>query len=159
MKNICKIIFLALIYTSLISCLTQKEKEENKKVYAKMIKANHFKFIAQQAIPMRMPVFQLTSDYSLSISKDTIDCYLPYFGVATMAPYGSTNNGIQFISTKFSYDKQSKKNGSYEITIIPKDTDKASKLYLTISETGYASLNVTSTFRDPITFNGIIVKK
>ena len=159
MKNICKIIFLVLISTFLLSCLTQKEKEENKKIYAKIIKANHFKFIAQQAIPMRMTPVQLTSEYSLKVTKDTIDCYLPYFGVATMAPYGSTNNGIQFISTKFSYSKESKNNGSYEITIIPKDTDKASRLYLTISETGYASLNVTSTFRDPITFNGIIEKK
>ncbi len=158
MKNIFRLLVFALINTLLISCLTQKEKEENKKVVAKILKTNNFKFTAQQAIPMRMTLIQLTSEYNLKVSKDTLDCYLPYFGVATQVPYGSTNNGIQFISTKFSYDKVSKPNGSYEITIIPGDTDKVNRMYLTVSENGYANLSVTSNFRDPISFNGVIEK-
>ncbi|TKB96014.1 DUF4251 domain-containing protein [Pedobacter cryophilus] len=159
MKNISKILFLAFLSTFLLSCLTQKEKEENKSEITKILKANSFKFIAQQALPMRMTAVQLTSEYTLTVSPDSINCFLPYFGVATQAPYGGTNNAIEFITTDFTYDKKSNTDGSYEITIIPKKTDKATRLYLNISASGYASLNVSSNYRDPINFNGVIVKR
>ena len=159
MKNLFKILFTCCLFPFLISCLTQKEKEENKKLIVKIVKSNNFKFVAQQAIPLRMSPQQLTSEYSLIISPDSINCYLPYFGVATQVPYGSTDMGIQFTTTKFSYDKNTKSDGSYEILIIPKETDKATKLFLQISENGFASLKVLSNNRDPITFDGSIEKR
>ena len=159
MKNIFKILFLAFISTFLFSCLTQKEKEENIYQITKILKANQFKFIAQQALPMRMTPVQLTSEYTLTVTPDSINCFLPYFGVATQAPYGGTNNAIEFITTDFSYNKKSNTDGSYEITIIPKKTDKATKLYLNISPSGYANVNVSSNYRDPINFTGVVVKR
>jgi Domain of unknown function (DUF4251) len=159
MKNISKMLFLAFISTFLLSCLTQKEKEENKSQITKILKANNFKFIAQQALPMRMTAVQLTSEYFLTVSPDSINCFLPYFGVATQAPYGGTNNAIEFITTDFTYAKKSNANGSFEITIIPKKTDKATKLFLSISADGYANLNVASNYRDPINFYGVIEKR
>ena len=44
-------------------------------------------------------------------------------------------------------------------TIIPKKTDKATKLYLSISADGFANLNVASNYRDPINFYGVIEKR
>lgn len=157
MKNFFKILFICCLFPFFISCLTQKE--ENKKLILKIVESNNFKFIAQQAIPLRMSPQQLTSEYSLIVSPDSINCYLPYFGVATQIPYGSTDMGIQFITTKFSYNKKPKSDGNYEIVIIPNETDKATKLYLQITENGFASLNVLSRNRDPITFNGSIEKR
>jgi lauroyl/myristoyl acyltransferase len=159
MKNLIKIILACCLFPFFTSCLTQKEKEENRKLIVKIVMSNNFKFVAQQANPLRMMPRQLTSEYSLIVSPDSINCYLPYFGVATQVPYGSTDMGIQFITTKFSYDKKTKSDGSYEIVIIPIETDKVTKLYLQISENGFASLNVTSNYRDPITFIGSIEKR
>ncbi len=159
MKNLIKIICICCLSSLLISCLTQKEKEENRKLIAKIIAGNNFKFVAQQANPLRMTPRQLTSEYSLIVSPDSINCDLPYFGVATQVPYGSTDMGIHFITTKFSYDKKSKSDGSYDIVIIPNETDKATKLFLQISENGVASLNVLGNYRDPITFIGSIEKR
>lgn len=159
MKNLVKILITSCLSLFFISCLTQKEKEENRKLIAEIIAGNNFKFIAQQANPMRMNPLQLTSEYSLIVSSDSIKCDLPYFGVATQVPYGGTDMGIKFISTKFSYNKKSNPNGGYEIAIIPSETDKATKLFLQISENGYATLNVLSNYRDPINFNGTIEKR
>ncbi|MEO5909294.1 MAG: DUF4251 domain-containing protein [Pelobium sp.] len=161
--TIYKITFLLILCILATSCLTQKEKETNRSQVNEMIKNNRFKFEAQQANPLRPDIISanlrnLNGNYSLSLSKDTLKCYLPYFGVARSAPYNSTDNGLNFTSTDFSYDKVEKSKGAYEITIIPNDTDKANKLYFTISENGSASLNVTSNNRDPISFTGNILK-
>lgn len=157
-----KITFLLSLCVLMASCLTQKEKEANKSQIIAMIKNNRFKFEAQQANPLRPNIIsanlrQLNGYYGLSLSKDSLKCYLPYFGVARQAPYNSNDNGLDFISTDFSYDKVEKSDGSYEITIVPNDTDKANKLYFTISENGSATLNVTSNNRDPISFTGNII--
>ncbi len=167
MKNLFSFNYLILLFISstiLSSCATQKEKQERITLIDSLIKNNDFKFVAQQANPLRgglvsQRLTQLDGSYFLKISSDTLNCYLPYFGVARQAPYGSTNNGIQFISTDFSYDKANKEKGSYQITIIPKNTEKANKLFLSISESGMAILNVNSNNRDAISFTGNIEKR
>jgi hypothetical protein len=167
MKNLIhlnQIFLFVLISMIFISCATQKEKDLRISMVDSLIKNNDFKFVAQQANPLRgglisQRLTQLDGSYYLKISKDSINCYLPYFGVAQTAPYGSTDNGIQFISTVFTYDKASKEKGSYQITIIPKNTEKANRLFLSISESGMATLNVNSNYRDPISFTGNIEKR
>lgn len=144
------------------SCATQKEKQMRLTLVDSLIKTNNFKFVAQRANPLRgnivsQRLLQLDSYYYLKVSKDTIVSYLPFFGVVQQAPYGSNDNGIQFTSTNFTLDKKATRNG-FDITIIPKKTDKATKLFLNISETGVATLNVTSNTRDAISFSGNIEK-
>ncbi|OAQ42215.1 hypothetical protein A5893_03620 [Pedobacter psychrophilus] len=167
MKNLFSFKYLILIFISLTilsSCATQKEKQARITLIDSLIKNNDFKFVAQQANPLRGGLIsqrlrQLDNSYFLKISKDSINCYLPYFGVAQQAPYGSTNNGIQFISTDFSYDKTVDSKGGYQITISPKNTDKARTLYLMIGQSGNATLNVNSNNRDAISFTGNIEKR
>ena len=146
----------------LSACATQKEKQARVSLIDSLMKSNSFKFVAQQANPLRASLIdsrlkQLDGSYYLKINKDTLDCYLPYFGVAQQAPYGSNDNGIQFTTTKFTYDKK-QLGKTFEITIVPKNTDKANRLFLSISESGTATLNVNSNNRDAISFNGTIEK-
>ncbi|MBC7654133.1 MAG: DUF4251 domain-containing protein [Oligoflexus sp.] len=159
-----KLALICLMLTILFSCATQKEKQARVTLIDSLIKNNDFKFVAQQVNPLRGGLFsaqlrQLNGYYNLKVSKDSINCYLPYFGVAQQAPYGSTNNGIQFISTDFSYDKIADKKSGYIITIIPKDNNIVRKLYLTVGESGNATLNVNSNNRDAISFTGNIEKR
>lgn len=167
MKNLFSFKYLILTfisYTILASCASQKEKQDRVTLIDSLIKNNDYKFVAQQANPLRggliSPVLQqLDGSYTLKVSKDSINCYLPYFGVAQQAPYGSTENGIQFISTNFSYNKTADGKGGYQINITPKNTDKARTLYLTIGKSGNATLNVNSINRDAISFTGNIEKR
>ncbi|MBK0384043.1 DUF4251 domain-containing protein [Pedobacter sp. SD-b] len=167
MKNLKTLSYLILICLSITifsACASKKEQQKRMGLIDSLIKNNDFKFEAQQANPLRAglvsPQLQrLNGSYDLKVSKDSINCYLPYFGVAQQAPYGSTDNGIQFISTNFSYDKIADSKGGYIITISPKDTDKVRTLYLTISKSGNATLNVNSNNRDAISFTGNIEKR
>ncbi len=165
MKNlgsIYKICSVIVLFFLISSCATQKEKQARLTLVDSLIKADNFHFVAQRANPLRAGLIssrlqQLDGSYYLKISKDTISSYLPYFGVAQSAPYGSNENGIQFTTTDFNYSKKQTNKG-FEITIVPKTTDKASKMFLSITESGTATLNVNSNNRDAISFYGTIEK-
>jgi hypothetical protein len=129
----------------------------------KMMESGKFSFEANTAMPMRGGTRQLTSTYDLQITKDTIKSFLPYFGVAYVAPTDPTEGGIKFTSTSFDYSIAQNKKGSWDILIKPKDKTfndmrSVEQLRLSVSQSGYASLQVTSTNRDPITFDGEVVK-
>lgn len=177
MKIIKNKIFFGLLYVLIIglisSCLTQKEKAEQTAIVQKIITQKDFKFVATSAQPQRTNYFfpfnnfnfiinpmitqNLNGFYSLTIKSDTLDCNLPYFGQVNQSlAYNSSDQGIKFISNNFSYDQKEKKDGNYSITIVPKERQRANKLYLNISPDGSASLNINFNDRDGILFYGNI---
>ncbi len=139
---------------------TQK-KQEKIEAIKKMVDNQNYVFMAQMALPMGWRSVQLNYDYSVIVSKDSIDSYLPYYGrayVAPMNPTDPTETGIQFKSKNFEYKANSSKKGGWEFNIIPHDVKETRSFILNISETGYATLNVTSNNRQSISFNGYITE-
>ena len=141
------------------------KKEKQAASVKKMIDDGNYVFKANIAIPQRGSSRQLTEEYDLKVVKDTVTAYLPYFGRAYLAPApGTTEGGIKFTSTNFNYSSKQKKNGSWDIYIKPKDNNisdwrDVQQLRLSISTNGYASLQVISSNRDPISFEGEIAQK
>lgn len=125
-------------------------------VIRNLVDSQNFDFIAQSAMPMRGPVRQLTSDYDLSVTNNRIVSDLPYFGQAYVAPIDPSRGGIQFISKDFEYKATERKKGGWDILIRPKDYSDVQSLTLSIFEDGHASLQVTSTNRQSISFNGYV---
>lgn len=122
----------------------------------RMIKDQEYTFIARTVLPTGGRIVQLTSNYDLRVSKDSVISFLPYFGRAYTAPIGGTNAGIQFTSTDFNYKVSERKKGGWQILIRPKDVQDIQQVNLTVSEGGSASLQVTSNNRQPISYNGVI---
>lgn len=138
----------------------QAERERKKEVIQNKIQAQRFIFNAQQVIPMRGRSRNIATDnYDLKITPDTVIVYLPYFGRAYVAPMDPSKGGIQFTSTKFQYSKAAAKKGGWNIVIRPEDVGDVRQLSLSISSDGYASLQVISNHRDPISFNGVIEER
>lgn len=125
-----------------------------------LVQSRNYVFEAQSVFPMRGRTRQITGEgYDLTVSRDTVNSYLPYFGRAYSAPLDPSKGGIQFISKDFEYTEKPGKRGGWDITIQPKDVREVQQLFLSVSEDGYASLQVTSTNRQPISFNGVITEK
>jgi hypothetical protein len=81
-----------------------------------------------------------------------------------VAPTDPTEGGIKFKTTRFDYKAKTNKKGGWDILIVTKDKNisdmrDVQSLRLSITSTGYASLNVTSTNRDPISFDGYIEER
>ena len=153
------ILFLALVFAAQDSNGQEFKKDKKQEKLAeieRLIESKNFVFIAQRALPSGGRNINLTSTYDLRVFGDTLVSHLPYFGRAFVAPINPSEGGIHFTSTKFSYDVKEKKNGGWDITILPTDTRDVRRMYLSVSEEGYASLQVGSNNRQNIGFNGYI---
>ncbi len=157
-KGLAVTLLLMALFTS--GLYAQKKTNDKQQAIEKLITARNYVFKAQTVLPASPTVNrQLTSDYDVKVSPDTIISYLPYFGRAYNAPMDPTKGGIQFTSTKFDYNQTARKNGGWDIVIKPQDTQDARLLSFSISENGFASLQVISNNRQPITFSGYITEK
>jgi hypothetical protein len=132
-----------------------KAQEKTPDEIKKIVESQNYIFKAQMVYPQSGSSRSLTSDYDLTITRDTIISFLPYFGRAYSAPVDPTKGGIKFTSTDFEY-KPTKDGKSWGITIKPKDAPDVQQLYLDIFDNGNATLRVTSTNRQSISFNGYV---
>jgi hypothetical protein len=160
-KNIVKLValsvFALLISMVLYSCSSSKSTVKlNSDEVRDIVDSSRFVFVAERVNPLRGASRYLTSRYDVVVKKDTVNCYLPYFGRAYQAPMDPSKGGIQFTSTNFSYNLTAKSNNQWEVTIRPNDYMDVQQLYFNIFENGTASLNVVSAHRDAISFTGHI---
>jgi hypothetical protein len=139
---------------------TRKEKRAIKESQIKeWMDSGKFVFVAQMALPMKGNNRDLTSEYDVQVAKDTIISYLPYFGRAYSASLNPDDAGIKFISKDFTYNITSRQKGGWNISVNPKDVKIVQQLVFFVSPDGYASLQVTLTDRQPISFNGYVREK
>lgn len=139
------------ILTGLSVSYAQKSAEEVKK----LVEGQDFIFKAEVASPARGTSQQLSGIYDLTVTKNTIISYLPFYGRAQTIPIGSSDGGIKFSSTKFEYKVVADKKG-WQVTIIPNDVSDVQRLYLNIFDNGTARLDVMNLRRDYISFSGYI---
>lgn len=130
----------------------------DKSVVQNFIKTKEFVFKAQTVLPMTGMSRQLTSEYDVRFLGDSVVAYLPYFGRAYSAGYGE-GGAIDFTSTKFEYKVKERKKGGWDISIKPQDAKDVQALNFTVSENGYATLQVTSNNRQSISYNGYVMER
>jgi hypothetical protein len=157
LKNILvsSLIALSIILSSTTVAFTQKP---DKATVQRVVNSKQFVFKAQSALPMAGSTRYLTSDYEVKLLGDSLVSFLPYFGRAYSVTYGE-RGGIDFTSTKFDYKVKPRKKGGWDVAIETKDVKNNERFNFSISEDGYASLQVISNNRQPISFNGYIVEK
>lgn len=143
-----------------VSCTAPSEVQSSGNTDMKaLIEGRHYVFQAQMAQPTRSPSRQLTSGYELRVAGDSLVAQLPYFGRAYQAPIDMRGGGIDFTTTDYSYSIEPKRKGRWNITFDPKGKGDVRGMNLSVSDDGYASLQVLSNNRDPITFTGIVVER
>jgi hypothetical protein len=155
-----RFLWLAVIACALFPVTVEAQHKKDKKEQIKsMVEAQNYVFKAQTALPASGATRQLTSDFDLHVSKDTIVSDLPYFGRAFTPPLNPSEGPLRFTSTDFQYSVANRKKGGWLVTITPKDVHDPRQLTLNIFENGTASVIVTSYNRQPISFNGYVTAK
>lgn len=140
-----------------MGCATthQSEKLTSSKVQ-NLVNDQRFIFTAESMTPLRGRMQILTTPYDVIVKKDTLICYLPYFGRAYQVPSNPNNVGVQFTSNKYDYTFSPAKKNSWEIKLVPKDMTDIREMTLDIYNDGSAYLNILSNFRDAISYKGYI---
>jgi hypothetical protein len=160
MKAAMKIILYILSFVLITQTNYAQDQKKNTAEPAEiktLIESRHFEFVAQSANPLRGRTIYLSPGYSLTVSPDTIESYLPYYGRAYQATLDPDDAGIKFTSTDFTYTVKERKRG-WEIAVEPKDVQHSYRLSLTISATGSTSIRINSVHRQSISFMGHIRK-
>lgn len=156
-KNLCLfVLFFSLIAFNLQVANAQKTKTAKTEIIKNLIDSQRYVFHAQYVMPANGSQRFLTSDYLVTVLKDSVISYLPFFGRAYSAPINPTDGGIKFTSTNFWYKLENKKKGGWDIIIKPKDAPDVQQFALSVFENGNASLQVISINRQPISFNGYV---
>ena len=150
-----KIVFIALLVGF---CSFSVRGQEKKVAIKNLVDSGQFIFHAQTAMPSSGPTKQLTSEYDVRLSTNAFVSHLPYFGRAYSAPYGSGDGGFDFTSKDFAYSSKPRKKGGWDITIKPKDVTDVREFLLTVSESGYGTLQAMSNNRRPISFTGYVTE-
>jgi hypothetical protein len=140
----------------LTSCSVLKTAPETIKEVTGKIVAKDFTILTNYAIPLRMQPVNLISEYSLTIKNDSAFAFLPYFGVARVAPYNSSEGGIKFAEKMTDFQiKTNKKSTGWEITFKVKPKAMVEyQVYLSVFDNGSATFNVNSYEKDMISFSG-----
>ena len=140
----------------LATSATSVNAQDKESAVKDMVEAQLYTFHARTALPQSGPSKVLTTDYYLKVIKDSIVCELPFYGRAYSSSYGSTSGGFHFTSTKFDYASKPGKKGGWEIVIKPKDVQDFRQFSLSLSTSGFGTLQVLSNNRQPISFTGDI---
>lgn len=142
----------------LFGCKTAEKisNEETNANIKEKIESQKYIFKPTTAIPMGGKSINLDYSYSLKVSKDTIESYLPYFGRAYVAPSPTDEGGIKFTSTEFEYSISEKKKDMWHVNISTSDQSPKYTLRLDIGSSGYATLSAQDNNRQMITFYGKI---
>ncbi|MES2266007.1 MAG: DUF4251 domain-containing protein [Bacteroidota bacterium] len=167
MKTLIKILFTLIIAITAIDpagAQSKKAIQQAKKTaeVKQLINAKDYVFQANYMYPLGGGSRYLTTPYDLTVSPDTVEAFLPYFGVAySSAGYNNNeDNGIKFKSTKFDYKtSDAKKDGSYIIRIKTNDTRNGTQLILQVFTNGNADLSVISQNRQQIRFSGFVKER
>ena len=122
-----------------------------------MVNKKDFTVSVNYANPTRGSQIYLTSEYTLKIKNDSAFAYLPYYGVAYVAPYNSSEGGIKFSELMYDYKiTPNKKNDGWKIRFKVKSVMSEVNVYMDIFENGNCSMNINSYDKESIHFSGEI---
>ena len=154
-RTLLSILISLAVITGLFSCASRSGSTSSP--VKGLLAEQNYKFKAEFATPLGGRQILLTGPYELVVTKESITAHLPYFGVAPRAPIGVDEAGIKFTSKDFKYNTREGKNG-WTIQIKPNDGQDVRTLNLRVSRSGSASLQVTSNYRQSISYSGQIVQ-
>lgn len=132
------------------------EKQEKRKQEVKEILFEKaFVFTPTHAMPLGGGSIQLNYTFDAEIKGDTLVSYLPFYGVAYHVDYGARTGGFDFTQPIENFELEEDEKG-YVVKLEVKNKMDLLSFTFHISELGYATLNVTSTNRQAISYYGTI---
>lgn len=172
-RSIMKYIAACLVATSL-GLMALSPPRPPKGFVEQVVSNQRFTFKAETARPMEdvnlavMDMFPNARDlyrigegnYTLQVTPDSLIVSLPYFGRSYTPLYGTTDIGIKFSSTKYTYkvSKPSKRNKPYEIEIKPLDRSDINRIRVSVFDNAKATVYISSINRNPISYEGTLVQ-
>lgn len=138
---------------------SKKEKREQKEKEVKeMIDKKRFTIDVDRALPMGGRSVNLTTPYSFEMRGDSAISYLPYFGRAYSVPYVG-GDGMRFEKSVTDYSCSFNKKGTAQIKFVTRANEDTYRFNIQVFANGSATINVTPTNKQSITYQGELAPK
>lgn len=149
---------LFIIYFLLSSCSIFKNNDVSDNIIEQKVESKTYRIGVNSALPMRMQQVHLTSSYDLELRNDSAFAFLPYYGVAHVAPMNPSEGGIKFSEKIVDYKiVTNKKKDGWKIQFKVLTESVRYDFSLEIYKDGGSSIYVRPINKDTITFYGDIV--
>lgn len=143
---------------SLFSQTKAEKREQKAKEVKAMVESRRFVISIERALPMGGRSINLTSPYSLEMRGDSAVSYLPYFGRAYSLPYGG-GDGLRFEKPVTDYRISFNKKGIANIQFATRTDDDTFRFCVEVYPNGSATISVTPTNRQSISYQGELAEK
>ena len=153
--NLLAVMMMAVTLGFISSCASSNAvlKSERAQAVKKQIESRQYTIEVNRVIPMGGRARELTPTYALSIKGDTINSYLPYFGVAYSVPYGG-GQGLIFEASITDYSVNFDAKGTADISIRTRSKEDNYVYQIKIFENGNTTIHVTPNNRQAISYYG-----
>lgn len=156
MKNVIIVIIAAL---TLASCSTadkvarDERRREKAGMVAESIESGRYRVGVRTAYPARGGAVQVTGDYGLEVSGDSVTVYLPYFGRGYTLPYGG-GKGLNFKALTTEYDVRKMKRGRTRVEFSTRNDEDTYRFTVDVFDNGQVSIDVQPQQRSRISYGG-----
>ena len=161
-KYFLRIAIIVTMAISVFGCSNTRNTKTNQAIDSitvrNLVESQGFVFIPQYVNAAGVRNRDLSPGYEVSVSKDTVISYMPFFGRGYIAPISPADVDFDFTSTKFANKTTSARRG-WNVSIKPKDQRYLQELYFNIFENASASLTITSNDRSSISYTGYITER
>ena len=136
-----------------VQTAAEKEKQADRIRYA--VEKPHFTFEATYAYPLGYKSIYLSPYYTVTVTPDTVQAHLPYYGRAYRAPIDPREGGYRFTSTDFTYRfSPGARKGNWVAEVWIRDQRRPVMFRFDIWENGTVRLDVNDADRQSISFQG-----
>ncbi len=158
-------IFFATLFCFILSYASAQEKDlkakpdqeiNNSSNIANLLNSKSFEFVANICYPTSgAPKNLVGNNYSVTFSPEEIVSNLPFYGRAYNATAMGRDKGMRFKGQPENFTVS--KNKEYQVNTTVRGESDTYELSLSVSETGYALLSISSNDRGTISYQGEIV--
>lgn len=135
---------------------SNKETIDNGRI-AVLLNSKTFEFMANTVYPSSgAPKNLVGSDYSVTFSPEMINSHMPFYGRAYAGMTMGRDKGMRFKGKPETFIVENNAKG-YEVHTIVKDENDSFSISISVSESGYATLTISSNNRETISYHGEIV--
>lgn len=140
--------------TTLTSAERDAQQAEKAACVKKSLDNKHYRINVDLMNPRRGPSRMLTDERWVEVQGDTLESYLPYFGVAYEAIIGE-NKGLNFTAPIKTYeDSGFTKKGKRTIRLRVDNDEDVIDYTLYVNDSGSASIDIMPRKRESISFSG-----
>lgn len=153
------LISLIIAVLTLASCATadkvarDERRREKAGMVAESIESGRYRVGIRTAYPIRGAAVQVTGDYGLEVSGDSVTVYLPYFGRGYTLPYGG-GKGLNFKALTTEYDVRKMKRGRTRVEFSTRNDEDTYRFTVDVFDNGQVSIYVQPQQRSRISYSG-----